>query len=596
MDMKANRLVFDRLVDISPRTGVIKSNAKRMILASTEAMGFLRRDLIHTLGIERTKSVLLRYGWASGYNAAKSVKKMYPWRDKKELILAGPALHTIEGIAMVEASEIEVTDDYFYMRGSWHHSYEYEEHVRHFGYSDESVCWTLVGYVKGYLTCVYGKDIIVYEEECKGSRDAQCTFVACSVNHCPPEYLDSARYFEKGCLVTEFDLMFRELEQVQQTIQRADELGVRLTNAVLSGANLSTLLNYVSEELGLSVLIERTSLRKPLEICFLDENHQKAYASYSNGERTPVGYSIEVLPIKSEQNYYGKLVLIGTGRLKEAERRIAERSITTFLLYFYTQRTVAQITWQKKIDFFEQVLVSNYAPDVVMKMAKDVFDIDFDCANQILVIQSDMQDAYPLYLYLEKIVGTEVFMKNGAIIVMKEYQNKETHPFAKELLQQLEEMFPSHKIYIAVGRESSSLLTLGESYEEAFKLCNFLVHSSPSRGQVVCYEQLKHTLLFLKTAEPTELLSFYKQVIGKLIEYDEENDAELIFTLQTFFECNGNINKTAQQLNLSIPGFRYRMNKIETLVDVDLKTGDGRFQCQLALQFYYAVQAITISS
>lgn len=55
--LKANKLVFDHVVDINPRTGVIKINNKRMLLAPVDAFGYLRKDLVRVLGMERAKSI-----------------------------------------------------------------------------------------------------------------------------------------------------------------------------------------------------------------------------------------------------------------------------------------------------------------------------------------------------------------------------------------------------------------------------------------------------------------------------------------------------------------------------------------------------------
>ena len=231
--MKANKLVFDHIVDISPRTGVIKLNKKRMVLTSTESFGHLRRDLINILGMERTKALFMRFGWSSGYSAAKAIKHEFPWRSNEELILAGPALHTLAGPVMVETEEIDVSNDTLYMRGSWFYSHEYEEHVKHFGFSDQQTCWTLVGYVKGYLAGVYGKDVIVYEKTCRGKKDLVCTFVACTLDRCPPEYLNKFDYTGIECIVSKFDEMYKQLEETQSIVQRADMLVNKMTNVLL---------------------------------------------------------------------------------------------------------------------------------------------------------------------------------------------------------------------------------------------------------------------------------------------------------------------------------------------------------------------------
>ena len=36
------------------------------------------------------------------------------------------------------------------------------------GQADEPVCWTLVGFASGYMSCVYGKEVIAIEDRCRG--------------------------------------------------------------------------------------------------------------------------------------------------------------------------------------------------------------------------------------------------------------------------------------------------------------------------------------------------------------------------------------------------------------------------------------------
>ncbi|MDQ7861067.1 XylR N-terminal domain-containing protein [Peribacillus frigoritolerans] len=119
MLMKANQLLLQNLIDINPRTGVIKLHDKRMALISVEALGILRNDLINTLGKERAKGFLMRYGWACGKRAAESLKENYEWGSTKELMLSGTAMHTFEGIVTVEPDILEINGDHLYFTGYW---------------------------------------------------------------------------------------------------------------------------------------------------------------------------------------------------------------------------------------------------------------------------------------------------------------------------------------------------------------------------------------------------------------------------------------------------------------------------------------------
>ena len=71
--------------------------------------------------------------------------------------------------------------------GIWHDSYEAEQHLLHLGQADEPVCWTLTGFASGYMSCVYGKEIIAIEDRCRGKGDAVCRAVVRSKEEWGPE-------------------------------------------------------------------------------------------------------------------------------------------------------------------------------------------------------------------------------------------------------------------------------------------------------------------------------------------------------------------------------------------------------------------------
>ncbi|MCO5387284.1 MAG: XylR N-terminal domain-containing protein [Desulfosporosinus sp.] len=61
----------------------------------------MRKDLINTLGLERAKGFLIRYGWQLGYNDGISLKKDFEWDSDEETFIAGSVLFTFEGFAKV---------------------------------------------------------------------------------------------------------------------------------------------------------------------------------------------------------------------------------------------------------------------------------------------------------------------------------------------------------------------------------------------------------------------------------------------------------------------------------------------------------------
>ena len=84
--------------------------------------------------------------------------------------------------------------------GIWHDSYEAEQHLLHLGQADEPVCWTLTGFASGYMSCVYGKEIIAIEDRCRGKGDAVCRAVVRSKEEWGPELATHLPFYQKACL------------------------------------------------------------------------------------------------------------------------------------------------------------------------------------------------------------------------------------------------------------------------------------------------------------------------------------------------------------------------------------------------------------
>ena len=178
--MNPSELKLLELLTIDEATGTIQFKHRRMLLFDADAMGLLRKELMETLGPERARRMLIRFGYACGYRDALTSRELSDWPSVAEWWAAGPCLHTLEGVvrAHVLRSQIDPARGRFEVEAEWHHSYEAEQHRTHIGPSDAPVCWTLTGYASGHSTAVFGREVFCYEQECVGKGDARCLVIA----------------------------------------------------------------------------------------------------------------------------------------------------------------------------------------------------------------------------------------------------------------------------------------------------------------------------------------------------------------------------------------------------------------------------------
>ncbi len=173
------RLHLEELLDFRPDQGIIRLHEQRVVILSAAAMGLLRKELVDTLGRERARRLLLRFGFADGYHDAVSLRGRSSWASPIEGLHAGARLHTLEGIVRAEVVRIDHDADSgrFEQEVIWHDSYEAEQHVHHYGQSELPVCWSLIGYTSGYVSACMGQEVYFRETACLGQGARSCRVV-----------------------------------------------------------------------------------------------------------------------------------------------------------------------------------------------------------------------------------------------------------------------------------------------------------------------------------------------------------------------------------------------------------------------------------
>ncbi|MFT4413688.1 XylR N-terminal domain-containing protein [Fredinandcohnia humi] len=592
MGMKAHHLHFQNLVDINPRTGTIMLHDKRMVLMSVEALGILRRDLIDTLGIERAKGFLMRYGWACGYRDGESIEKMFEWDSIEELMLSGPALHTLEGVVTVEADRLELSDDKLYFSGSWVNSYEADEHIHHYGHHDEAVCWSLIGYASGFLTKTFGRKVLVSEKYCRGKKDEKCYFVAKTIEDCDEKALDDLRYYNAESLQSELDRVHQEVQELNRNIIESEKIQKELTELLLEDKDIQQTTTFISSVLQRSVVIDH--LNKIHSATFTSDFDELAYQKWITLGKTTNGLQFETFDIKGDKRILGRLVLMGEQPTNTKEKMIIERVLMVCTIQMFHQWKLIQSRWRKKEDFFDDILNGVYDEETFERQAH-IFEYNANEPNRILAIkitpkgqlQEVLQFLSMEYYYLD------VFQKNEYIlIILPDKETDNIEQYLLDMLKNVQRKFLRVKAYIGSGRVTKSVGSLSKSFQDAASICDFIQLAYPSDSRSATYEELEPITLFLKGTDQEELFMFCTETIGKLVAYDEANQSNLVVSLKSYLDYNGNLQQTAKDLHLSVAGLRYRIEKIESLCDIDLKTGSGRFKCQLAIRIYLTLQIL----
>lgn len=212
--------ILDR-INFDAKNGRIWLAERRMLLLQSASMELLRKELIQTLGFERTKGIIMRLGFAEGFVEAQWARTLRKDHSEQEAFRLGPQLHKVKGCVevKVESEEIELGADRFRFAHLWENSYEAENYLTEWGPAREPVCWHLLGYATGYSTAFAGRKILIEETHCVARGDKTCRIVAKPEE----EWEDSDRlmkYFKPDHIA---DQLFELQSQVDHLRSRINE-------------------------------------------------------------------------------------------------------------------------------------------------------------------------------------------------------------------------------------------------------------------------------------------------------------------------------------------------------------------------------------
>lgn len=197
-----------------------------MVLVHAAALAALRRELIHTIGREQTRRVLLRAGYASGERDAALARQVRPDAPLFDVFAVGPQLHMLEGAVQVTPQRFELNLEESHYLGiyRWDHSWEADSSMRDFGVQPEPVCWTLLGYASGYTSAFFGRRVIYKETVCQGCGHGHC-LIEGRFQEEWPDGEAMARDYDADSLLLRMDELHSKVEALRTQLVVADDSG-----------------------------------------------------------------------------------------------------------------------------------------------------------------------------------------------------------------------------------------------------------------------------------------------------------------------------------------------------------------------------------
>jgi sugar diacid utilization regulator len=147
-------------------------------------------------------------------------------------------------------------------------------------------------------------------------------------------------------------------------------------------------------------------------------------------------------------------------------------------------------------------------------------------------------------------------------------------------------------VTVARSRWTADPVDLYRAGKEALLAAN--VGEAEGRESIAFEETGAYRLLLPAMSEdPAELERFYEETVAPLVAYDDQYETDLLATVETFLDKDGNVTPTAESLFTHRHTVRYRLERVKELSGHDIFSTEGREKLSLGLK---AMRVLGIAS
>lgn len=287
-----------------------------------------------------------------------------------------------------------------------------------------------------------------------------------------------------------------------------------------------------------------------------------------------------------------------------------DMALNVFSIQFIKQKLVFRAKEQVKDSIMNRLLVEKIEDKGEIIQYANVFSWDLFNEHRVAVIKVELdgvkkneQDILRMQAKrnaIEELIKTRlvtfdpdiIFNIRGEIFVLMLPITKERNnpkKYWNEFYAYIQNFIRDHDnsalVIGGIGGVTQKLEDYYVCYKQAEQAMTVVFNRQEQTG-FAWYDELgAYTLLHdLKDSETAKL--FLMNQIGTIIDYSDGKNMDLFQTLRTYLLNNGNIKETSEELYIHRSTLQYRIEKIHSLLDVNLNDAEQRFNLLLAFKLY----------
>lgn len=356
--------------------------------------------------------------------------------------------------------------------------------------------------------------------------------------------------------------------------------------------------SYVGEAFISTLPMDFENLRKPLVRTILMKEREIPFV---------------LMPVSIGAEHHGYIMVLNTQKeLSDIDYIALENAAMSFALERIRNNDLMRTKNRIRRDFFDELLSGKIKDSENLQYLCDIHGLNPALSYTPMIMELEILSSPTENLiakksheddriketlrYLDEYSNSRnfvihAFSQNAQIILFlgtnakEKISIQEMKTIANELLENTEESIKDIKLKIGIGKTSKSLLDLHKSFREAQEALR-LVHMTPSEKKIYHYEDFMVHHFLEENIDGLEMRKFFENTLGPIYDYDLKYKSELLPTLESWMSHHFNVAETARSLFAHRNTILYRIDRISTILQSDLKESDEMLKYQLALKIY----------
>ena len=539
----------------------------------------------------------------------------------------GPSMHAEAGFINGADYEGSITFDktnqiiHVYGKGKWLESLEGECQLNTLGKANETVCYSLTGYMSGFISTICGKTVLGKELECIGKGDQACIWELKLLKDWNNKQIDEITYLSVDEMDFEPNEHDKELIKQNKIMKKISQFEQKIIRDVLIGADLQQILDQAYREIKIPITVESLDFhiiaysgmnKRKLKELYLDmQQHIKNHlgSDYSNKRvLSQLAFNEKTFSTTQQKRLvttlqvHGKVIGYCTFIYHENEtiskydidflQRLSYMISTLFLIEKTKVNTLEKINGS----FLRDIIDGRFQSEQEIIYRGNFFNIDLRLPFYICIVKyinNSSSENINMEIQEEVLRNVAEFFEkkndnilkgivhnNIVLLIPNECLIKyNIRDLMKKLSNWLSNQFSQYAFKIGISQEGNNIQFAKRHYDEAL----MAVRVANETG-VNFFDTLGTVGVLLSSGFANNIHLIAKEQLEPLYSLEGEKKLELIKTLYVFLKNGGKLEQTMKELAISMSGLNYRIKSIENLLNKDLRQPDVAFDLYLLLK------------